>query len=328
MLKDLLEKRQCFKLVCGAGNEDADDVEKLVAIYAKAGAQYFDLSAKPEIVKAAHKGLSRVIPEKDRGDYYMNVSVGIKGDPHVSKSVIDRGKCVACGACKKMCPQGAIIQSDNSYSVNRARCIGCGKCKPVCPQNAIFMHSEQKDLNEVLPPLIREGIDSIELHAVSDDNDRIFGLWNDVCNNFSGILSICTDRSHASDVELADRINKMIANRAPYTTIIQADGAPMSGGADDYETTLQAIATAQIVQRMKVPVFILLSGGTNSKSVELANQCGVRAHGVSIGTFGRNLIKEFIRRDDFWENKGCFDAAYEKAKCLVETCLCDLRAGV
>ena len=26
MLKDLLEKRNCFKLVCGAGNEDAAEV--------------------------------------------------------------------------------------------------------------------------------------------------------------------------------------------------------------------------------------------------------------------------------------------------------------
>ena len=30
MLKDLLEDKKCFKLVCGAGNEDADEVEKLV----------------------------------------------------------------------------------------------------------------------------------------------------------------------------------------------------------------------------------------------------------------------------------------------------------
>ena len=35
MLKDLLEQRQCFKLVCGAGNEDAEEVEKLVTLYSK-----------------------------------------------------------------------------------------------------------------------------------------------------------------------------------------------------------------------------------------------------------------------------------------------------
>ena len=29
MLKDLLDKKQCFKLVCGAGNEDAIEVLKV-----------------------------------------------------------------------------------------------------------------------------------------------------------------------------------------------------------------------------------------------------------------------------------------------------------
>ena len=33
MIKDFLDKKQCFKLVCGAGNEDANEVEKLVLIY-------------------------------------------------------------------------------------------------------------------------------------------------------------------------------------------------------------------------------------------------------------------------------------------------------
>ena len=45
-LTDMFDKKQGFKLVCGAGNEDAIEVEKLVAIYSKAGCQFFDVSAK------------------------------------------------------------------------------------------------------------------------------------------------------------------------------------------------------------------------------------------------------------------------------------------
>ena len=52
MLKDLLDKKECFKLVCGAGNEDATEVERLVTIYSLAGCNFFDLCAKPEIVNA------------------------------------------------------------------------------------------------------------------------------------------------------------------------------------------------------------------------------------------------------------------------------------
>ena len=45
MLKNLLESKKCFKLICGAGNEDVKEVEKLVALYSKAGCRFFDLSA-------------------------------------------------------------------------------------------------------------------------------------------------------------------------------------------------------------------------------------------------------------------------------------------
>ena len=96
MLKDLLDNKKCFKLVCGAGNEDAKEVERLVTIYSLAGCNFFDLCAKPEIVDAAKRGLDRAGIKEDR---YICVSVGIDGDPHITKAVIDQEKCVKCGKC-------------------------------------------------------------------------------------------------------------------------------------------------------------------------------------------------------------------------------------
>ena len=100
MLKDLLERRECFKLVCGAGNEDASEVEKLVAIYSKAGCNFFDVCAKPEIVDAAKRGIAHSGILEDR---YLCVSVGIDGDPHITKAKIDFDRCISCGACYKIC---------------------------------------------------------------------------------------------------------------------------------------------------------------------------------------------------------------------------------
>ena len=56
----------------------------------------------------------------------------------------------------------------------------------------------------------------------------------------------------------------------PDRMIVQADGIPMGGGDDDYRTTLQAVACADIVDKFSLPVHILLSGGTNSKSIQLS----------------------------------------------------------
>lgn len=283
MLEDLLKEHKCFKLVCGAGNENEDEVYGLVKLYAQAGCKFFDLSAKPEIVLAAKRALSDAGVE----DAYLCVSVGIKNDPHVSKAQIDYEKCVQCGKCQEICPQKAI----NYFKVKAKNCIGCGKCYKICHKDAISFYSQEKDLSEVLPPIIELGIDCIEFHAMGLDEAEIETKWAYINAVYPGMLSICLSRGKLGDEQMVARIKKMIEGRAPYTTIVQADGFPMSGGEDDYKTTLQAIATAEIVQNANLPVYLLLSGGTNSKTGELAKMCGINYNGIAIGSFARKIVK-------------------------------------
>lgn len=283
MLEDLLKERKCFKLVCGAGNENEKEVYDLVKLYAQAGCKFFDLSAKLEIVLAAKRALSDAGVE----DAYLCVSVGIKNDPHVSKARIDYEKCVQCGKCQEICPQKAI----NYFKVKAKNCIGCGKCYKVCHKGAISFYSQEKDLAEVLPPIIELGIDCIEFHAMGLDETEIETKWAYINSVYPGMLSICTSRGKLGDEQMVARIKKMLEGRAPYTTIVQADGFPMSGGEDDYKTTLQTVATAEIVQNAKLPVYLLLSGGTNSKTAELAKMCGINYNGIAIGSFARKIVK-------------------------------------
>ena len=107
--------------------------------------------------------------------------------------------------------------------------------------------------------------------------------------------------------------------RKTYSTIVQADGFPMSGGQDDFKTTLQAVATAEIVQNAKLPVYIMLSGGTNSKTAQLAKMCNIDYNGIAIGTFARKIVSKYIERTDFLTNKRIFNDALKIAKQLVET---------
>lgn len=311
MLKELLDSNKCFKLVCGAGNEDALEVEKLVALYSAAGCKFFDLSAKPEIVDAAKRGLQG-------REGYLCVSIGIKGDPHVRKAQIDYEKCAGCHKCEEICPQKTI----KHCKVLAPRCIGCGKCFSVCRHGAISFKTENADLREVLPPLIEKGIDCIELHAMGENIDEALEKWNFINEIYDGILSICTARGHLSEEKMIGLIKKMIENRKPFTTIVQADGFPMSGGKDDYKTTLQAVATAEIVQNAKLPVYIMLSGGTNSKTSELANMCGINYNGIAVGTFARKIVSRWVEREDFLNNEYAFNEALKIAETLVET-LCE-----
>lgn len=311
MLKDLLDTKHCFKLVCGAGNEEAEDIKRLVYIYALAGCRFFDLSANPDVILAAKEALSLARVE----DAYLCVSVGIKNDPHVNKAVIDYNKCVNCGACEAVCPQGAIHYA----KVKKSKCIGCGRCWKVCSRTAISYVSEEKDLNEVLPSIAECGIDCIEFHAMGNDEEEINSKWKYINDNYEGILSICTSRGKLSDEGLVERIKEMTKGRKPYTTIIQADGFPMSGGDDDYKSTLQAVATAEIVQNEKLPVYIMLSGGTNEKTAELATMCGITYDGIAVGSYARKIVKRYTERSDFWTNSKVIEDVLEVAKPLVDS---------
>lgn len=318
-LAALLKSRKCFKLVCGAGNEDAVEVEKLVCLYACAGAEYFDLSAKEEVVLAARSGLDRA--GMSRKSKFLNVSVGLKGDPHVCKAVIDPLKCVACGKCLAVCVIQHAILRGKPHKVQTTRCIGCGACAKLCPKNAIALVSKPKPLSWVLPPLLKLGLDSLELHAVTDNEDLAYSQWTEMQGCFDGLLSLCIDRSRLGDRQLLSRVRRFIEKRPVHSTIIQADGAPMSGCDDKYSTTLQALGTAQIVDRAGFPIFLLLSGGTNSKTARLATLFGIQAHGVSLGSYARKIVAPFIARADFLENKAVFSKARAIATRLVDASL-------
>ena len=317
MLKDLLDKKQCFKLVCGAGNEDAEEVERLVTIYSKAGCPFFDVCAKPEIVDAAKRGLERAGIKEDR---YLCVSVGIDGDPHITKAVIDQDKCVKCGKCKLICPHDAIIELDK-YKVKKARCLGCTQCAKQCPKQAIEMVTQLQDYKEILPTLVAKGLDCIEFHAITEDELDVDDKWQQIMDHFDGMLCISIDRSALGDIKLKERVERMLSKRKPYTTIIQADGIAMSGSNDEFGTTLQSVATAQLFQNADMPAYIMMSGGTNTKSTELAKMCGVRPNCLAVGSYARKIIKDYLVMDDLIENEQAMDEAVKIAKNLIDTSL-------
>lgn len=310
MLDELLKTKHCFKLICGAGNEDSEEVRRLVYLYALAGCRFFDLSANVEVVDAALEAIN-----KAGVDAYVAVSIGIKGDPHTNKAVINYEKCVNCGSCEAVCPQGAI----HYVKIKKTKCIGCGKCWKVCPRNAISYVTEEKKLDEVLPPILAKGIDCIELHVDGHDENEIFSKWHYLNENFDGLLSICISRGKMGDETLVNRIKTMIEGRKPYSTIIQADGFPMSGGNDNYKSTLQAVATAEIVQNAKLPVYLMLSGGTNEKTAELAQICEINYNAIAVGSYARKIVRKYIERSDFWDNANVIDTALEIVKPLVDS---------
>lgn len=306
-LEKLLKNNGCFKLICGAGNEDVGEVEKLTYLYSNTGCNFFDVSANIDVIKAAKAG---IVKSGNSEDKFLCVSVALKGDRHTSKAYINPEKCRRCLKCFSVCPQSAI----KNCIVNLENCIGCGKCYRICAYDAIKMKDNPTDLKKVLPEIINEGVDCIELHANSDNEDDIYTSWKYIHDNFDGMLSLCISRMKFSDEKFIKVIEHIINISQGRKVIVQTDGYPISGGIDDFNSTLQAVACADIVKKANLPVYVILSGGTNSKTKELAEMCGVEINGIAVGSYARKIINEYLC------GKINYEEALKIASKLVQSC--------
>lgn len=313
-LEELLKQKKCFKLICGAGNENLQEVERLVAIYSAAGCRFFDLGVNVKVLEAAQKGLDFSIPKENQQDYYFCISIGTKGDQHVQKTGVNAQKCLNCGKCIDVCPQKAI---NAKCKVQSAKCIGCLKCKSVCEHDAIEIYSKNKFID--LSTYQLSNLSCIELHASDTDEIEVDEIWDYLNKNFKGMLSLCIGRSKLSDEKILARVKMLIGSRKPYTTIIQADGIPMTGVNNEAETTMPAIEMGALIQSLHLPLYILLSGGTNSKTAELARGHDVNVNGIAMGSYARKIVKEYIEKEDFFANKSIFNKAVVEAKELIQT---------
>ena len=311
-LKKYLNSKKCFKLILGANNENYEEITKLVALYSLAGCRFFDINASIEVINAAKKGLEY----SKKNDCYLCISVGGKNDPHISKCKINQSKCNQCKTCMGECLQNAIIEFDNKILIKEKNCIGCFRCSKKCPQNAIERYYNTINFNKKINEL-KNFCDCIELHIASDDLEDIKEKWDFLCQNCNSFLSISINRSIFSDEILIEQLKKMLLKANSNKVMIQADGISMSGGKNDFNATLQAVSCADLILKSGINCPIIISGGTNAKSSELAKICNVDISGVAIGSYARKVVKNYIDDDNFLTNQKIFNKALKVAKELI-----------
>ncbi len=314
-LNEYLTHSKVFKLICGAGNEDAEQIEKLVMVYSEAGACMFDLSANINSIQAYFNAQKRLGNSENR---YFGISVGTETDEHFRKAKINADKCLSCGICRTVCLQNAVTLKDNVYIIDEPKCIGCMECTKVCLPCAVEGYNKHADFEQnILSILDFCAPDFIELHCSSRDTEEIQKKWDFLNTHYEGILSICINRNVFDDEELPQLLKGLLSCRKPDETIIQADGISMSGRNDDFEKSIPSLLLARFLRDCGLAAYIFISGGVNSRSAELAKKLDIDIDGFALGTYARMIVKEYIERDDFFENPIIFNSAVEKASELV-----------
>jgi glycyl-radical enzyme activating protein len=79
---------------------------------------------------------------------------GISPKPQLS---LVPDKCIACGSCMPVCPQGALVKAGGGKAaVDWTRCDSCGKCAPECAPQALQIVGRETSVEAVLDVVLRD----------------------------------------------------------------------------------------------------------------------------------------------------------------------------
>jgi ferredoxin len=51
-------------------------------------------------------------------------------------------ECIVCGVCQAECPEQAITEGADRYTINPEKCSDCGSCAEICPVGACVPEPE------------------------------------------------------------------------------------------------------------------------------------------------------------------------------------------
>jgi len=78
---------------------------------------------------------------------------GIRPEPEIQ---FFPSRCIGCGECLKVCPEGAHELRDGVHIFHRERCVACGQCAALCYAGALEMIGQRMTVDEVLEEVLRD----------------------------------------------------------------------------------------------------------------------------------------------------------------------------
>lgn len=283
-----------FKLILGLGFKDKAASLNLALLWAKAGADIIDCSF--DVLPFIQEGFKK--EGLNLSDYEFCVSTPVTGDIHGKKAKIDPALCKKCGHCKKACIQNAILPP----VVDELKCIGCKHCKKVCKYGAISFYD---DTNSNFIPSLNDGIklDTVEIHISIKDKKLIKKEFKKLIKNLpdSCKISVCLNRTYFSNTKAEKLLSKLNKISGQREFVVQADGNSMNNAENTLSSTIETVAFGLFVKSLGYDV--ILSGGTNDYTAELAKKAGLECD-IAFGSYARKLTENL-------DNEAALNAAKE-----------------
>ena len=68
----------------------------------------------------------------------------------------EKDKCLHCGHCREICPEGAVAIHEAQIRIDSNRCSACQACIVECPAQALKMEGERKSVRQVLNVVMQD----------------------------------------------------------------------------------------------------------------------------------------------------------------------------
>lgn len=109
-------------------------------------------------------------------------------------------KCIGCGKCFEVCPQGAHKIDGEKHVIDRNLCKSCGKCADNCFANALVMSSRPYTVDEVMAEIVQDKLYYQESGGGVTFSGGEVSLHAD-------FVSELADRCHAEGISVAVETN-------------------------------------------------------------------------------------------------------------------------
>lgn len=300
------------KIICGAANTNAQQVQRLATVYSLAGVDVIDLSPNIEIYNAALSGINiaKEIYEKRYRLYpdfnipVLMVSINSGNDKHFRKALLDISNCHKCFKCVDICPSSALYKKNSILNIKVESCYGCGRCVDLCKSSSIKLvdnnFSQIKDFEEQ-----KVSLEAIEIHTGNNTVSQVekYLESNSAFINNAKIISFSIESNYFSPIEIVNYARSLI-NLIDKKVIIQIDGSPMSSNNQNF-SGVQSITYANILANTDLNAYIQIAGGANHLTRKYIDLFNIKIAGIGYGTFARKIILsniDVLNDSDFYKS--------------------------